>query len=51
MVLEMIQKYNSDKPFVEEIDEIKIPEPIQDDGADEGEYITPKEDPNQPFFF
>jgi len=50
-VMEMIKKYHSDKPFVEEIDETKVPIPEKKEGEqEEGDYITPKQDPNQPFF-
>jgi len=51
MVIEMIQKFPTDTPFVEELDEVKVPEIPKDDGDDDGEYITPRIDPNAPVFF
>jgi hypothetical protein len=53
-VIDMIRLYHSDKPFVEELEEVKVPiPPPSEDGKDEddGEYVTPKMDPNAPFFF
>lgn len=51
-ISEMIRKYNSDKPFVEELEETKVPIPEKSpDDKDEGDYVTPAVDPNQPFFF
>ena len=51
LVTEFIKKYYTDKPFVEELDEVKVPIPTKEEGGeDEGEYITPKMDPNSPFF-
>jgi hypothetical protein len=50
MVIEMIRKYHSDKPFVEEIDEVKVPIPPKQEGDEEGDYVTPAVDPKQPFF-
>ena len=51
LVTEFIKKYYTDKPFVEELDESESPDPTKEEGGeDEGEYITPKMDPNSPFF-
>jgi hypothetical protein len=52
MVLEMIRKYHTDQPYIEEIDEVKPPPPPPpEEGEDDGNYIDVKIDPNAPFFF
>jgi JAB1/Mov34/MPN/PAD-1 ubiquitin protease len=51
MVLDLITKYSTDTPYVEEIDEFQMPEIIDDGNDDDGEYVTPDIDPNAPIFY
>ena len=52
LVLDMIGKYKKKQPFVEEMDEIKVPEFESDgDDHDDGGYVTPDFDPNAPVFY
>ena len=51
-VIDMINKYPTEKPFIEEIDEFEMPEITPDDGDDDaGGYVTPEFDPNAPVYY
>ncbi len=54
LIIELIDKYDTEKPYIEEIDEAEVPDTggYDWDEDDDGGYVTPDIDPNQqPGFF